>query len=613
MASFIIDYIVYTIIDLLHVKVSGTNNLPNNLEFITIPSTVSYNSTIYTVIEIDNYAFQYSTNLLYIVLPNTLISIGNYSFNGCNNLKSIQIPALVTNIGNNSFQDCNKLIEFIFLGNNIPTFGSNIFYKSTSSFLLNNPITAYYSFNALNTINLSGIFTYTFTTFTVDRVIYAILDSSNVTVINYDSLDISPWNLILNSTVIDPSDMTSYNIIDISLFAFYSSIQLITISIPDSVKNIGEAAFNSCINLTDVLFNGTSTITKIDNYVFDNCSSLINIVIPSSVTSIGYYTFRNCTSLPSITIPNLVTTIGNNTFENCISLSNIIFDTPSQLTTIENYLFIGCTSLSSILLPNSIISIGAFAFRNTGLTSIIIPSSVLYIYDFAFYNNTNLSSVTFAPISNLQIISPNVFGANINLSSIIIPKSVITIGDGAFGSCQSLTNITFETPSSINMLNTNTFNNCFALSNIIIPDSITTIDSGVFVNCYSLINITINNNVTNININAFINCILIQYPINPPPATPIGRLYTNSLPGEVVYDYFLNYALLPPIAPNYFYINYINTNPPIPPTPTPLICISRAINLGTLRGIGSSTRIFNFCERTNGTFYCMSQFNCKNK
>ena len=65
-----------------------------------------------------------------------------------------------------------------------------------------------------------------------------------------------------------------------------------------------------CSNFTNCC-NGASSITTIDSYSFQYCSSITSITIPSSVTTIGIWAFSYCSSLSNITIPSSVTTIGD--------------------------------------------------------------------------------------------------------------------------------------------------------------------------------------------------------------------------------------------------------------------------------------------------------------
>ena len=57
--------------------------------------------------------------------------------------------------------------------------------------------------------------------------------------------------------------------------------------------------------------------------MFKGCSGLTSITIPESVTEIGGRAFSGCSGLTSITIPESVTEIGTGAFSNCPSLNSI--------------------------------------------------------------------------------------------------------------------------------------------------------------------------------------------------------------------------------------------------------------------------------------------------
>ena len=52
---------------------------------------------------------------------------------------------------------------------------------------------------------------------------------------------------------------------------------------------------------------------------------MTSITIPDSVTNIGESAFEKCTGLTSITIPDSVTSIGDDVFYGCTGLTSIIF------------------------------------------------------------------------------------------------------------------------------------------------------------------------------------------------------------------------------------------------------------------------------------------------
>ncbi len=190
-----------------------------------------------------------------------------------------------------------------------------------------------------------------------------------------------------------------------------------------SVTSIGDNAFSSC-DLTSIEI--PNSVTTIGDYAFVYCSSLTSIQIPNSVTSIGEWALGYCSSLTSIEIGNSVTSIGNNAFAYCESLTNIVVDYDNAvyesrngcnaiIETASNTLIAGC---KNTIIPNGVTSIGDIAFNGcSSLTSIQIPNSVTSIGDWAFAYCSGLSSIE-------------------------IPNSVTSIGDRAFYGCSSLTKIT---------------------------------------------------------------------------------------------------------------------------------------------------------------------------
>ena len=117
-----------------------------------------------------------------------------------------------------------------------------------------------------------------------------------------------------------------------------------SISIPNSVTEIGDAAFYNCSGMTNI-FIGNS-VTSIGNSAFYGCSRLTNVTIPNSVTSIGNYAFYGCSRLTSVTIPNSVTTIGDEVFRNCSGLTSVTI--PNSVTSIGNSAFSNCSGLNDV-------------------------------------------------------------------------------------------------------------------------------------------------------------------------------------------------------------------------------------------------------------------------
>ena len=282
--------------------------------------------------------------------------------------------------------------------------------------------------------------------------------------------------------------------------AFLYCSSLSEIVIPSSVTSIGDSAFDTCSSLSEIVI--PSSVTSIGDSAFSSCDSLSEIVIPSSVTSIGDGAFSSCDSLSEIVIPSSVTSVGYGAFSFCNSLSEIVI--PSSVTSIGKGVFSGCCSLSEIVIPSSVTSIGDSAFSGCdSLSEIVIPSSVTSIGKGVFSGCSSLSEIVIP--SSITSIGDSAFSGCDSLSEIVIPSSVTSIGDHAFSDCRSLFEIVI--PSSVTSIGNSVFSGCDSLSEIVIPSSVTSIGDHAFSDCRSLFGIVIPSSVTSIGKGAFsYNC-----------------------------------------------------------------------------------------------------------
>ena len=272
---------------------------------ITIPSSVIYSGTTYSVTTIGDLTFYCCPSLANVTLPNSLTTIGNHAFS-CSSLASIEIPNSLTTIGYQAFYCCESLTN-ITLPNSLTTIGQEAFYgcESLKSIEIPNSVTtieegAFNGCESLTSISVAG---------------------GNTT---YDSR----YNC---NAIIETATNT--------LIAGCKNTV-----IPNSVTTIGRRAFGRCSSLTSIEI--PSSVTTIGVEAFRDCSSLASIEIPGSVTTIEEGAFGSCSSLASIEIPNSVTTIGSSAFYNCTALTSI--EIPSSVTAIGEYAFYWCFGLTSI-------------------------------------------------------------------------------------------------------------------------------------------------------------------------------------------------------------------------------------------------------------------------
>ena len=365
------------------------------------------------------------------------------------------------------------------------------------------------------------------------------------------------------SCVLIPSQINGYAVTTIDDDAFHGHSNIQRVTIPNSVKKIGNYAFSGCTNLTNIEI--PNSVTFIGDHAFEDCSGLKSIKIPDSVSYIGFgafndctglthiytgnlqgfnfsqyknlkkvvlfdglqgivssaynSTFKNCTSLQSVIIPNSVKSIGYEAFYNCTSLQSIII--PDGVTVVDDYAFNGCSSLTSIIIPDSVTNIGRAAFENcTGMTSIVIPNSVTCIEGSLFRNCTRLTSLNIP--DSITFIGGEAFENCTELISLDIPDSVTNIGWYTFNDCTGLTNIKIS--NNVDCIDRGMFENCTSLKSVEIPNGVKWIGSCAFRGCTSLANIKIPDSLKSVGYNAFEN----TYYYNDENNWKNGVLYINN-------------------------------------------------------------------------------------
>ncbi len=81
-----------------------------------------------------------------------------------------------------------------------------------------------------------------------------------------------------------------------------------SLTLQNGVGQIEYGAF-SCCDLQSVTIPGS--VRSIGDWAFDSCESLTSVIVQEGVTSIGDFAFSNCPKLASIKLPNSLTSIGD--------------------------------------------------------------------------------------------------------------------------------------------------------------------------------------------------------------------------------------------------------------------------------------------------------------
>lgn len=149
--------------------------------------------------------------------------------------------------------------------------------------------------------------------------------------------------------------------------AFEGQEQLASVTIPDTVVEIGASAFAGT-SLASVTIPESTTV--IGEGAFKGCSSLESVDIKGDVTKIAADTFAG-TALTSVDIPDSVATIGARAFAD-----SLIKTVSSQATTVSKSAFAGCSALKSVDLPK-VETIGKSVFKGAGLLKSVTTGTKL--------------------------------------------------------------------------------------------------------------------------------------------------------------------------------------------------------------------------------------------
>lgn len=242
-----------------------------------------------------------------------------------------------------------------------------------------------------------------------------------------------------------PSTIYGNKVCKIGNGAFSENLNIKSVYIPNTVTYIGWYAFENCSYLSKVTFSSKlkyigycsfsntavqsvtipNGVTDLDEAAFAFCKKLASVNIPNTVKTIGRQCFRECTSLVNITIPNSVTKIGYCGFQDCIKLKSVSigsglndFDTQN----IFGFIFTGCTALESITVSssnNNCSSANGVMYNKKKTEILVYPQAK--------------KDTTYTVPSTIKTLGELSTNNNPYLKTITIPASVTDIRDHAVG------------------------------------------------------------------------------------------------------------------------------------------------------------------------------------
>ena len=474
---------------------------------------------------------------------------GYSAFYNQQNLTQATIGEKVTSLSDYLFYGCKNLDRIISMASSVPTVGTSTFIGSTNPNTVVNA-TAYVPYGRKSSYTSTDSWKdlkYIKEWFYDDNYSYIPLTVSTAEVQAHPTN--RPESIQIPATV--NWSEGSFSVTAVADNGFENNTNLTTVTLPESVKTVGNKAFYGCSKLSAVTFNGQ---TAIGDEAFRNCTSLINVSLPSGLKTIGDRAFQNANSITQIEFKDGIESIGAFSFMDCKALTAVRL--PNTTKSIGTSAFENCIKLTYASLGDNLTSLGNSAFRNCSvLTEISIPGTTVTVGEKAFQNCRTLALATLN--SGITTIGGFCFDGCSELLSMTIPGTVRTIGGGSFNGCIALTSLTFGnsqysveipqfTDSPLKTLRigrnltytysntlspfrdrttlrrvlftgddvTNVYNylldGCTGITTISLPESLVTINGYAFRNCSSLPEITLPSALSSIGSHAFDGCSSIE-------------------------------------------------------------------------------------------------------
>lgn len=215
-----------------------------------------------------------------------------------------------------------------------------------------------------------------------------------------------------------------------------------------AVKSLGNVFEGTNITSFNELRYFTG-LTSIGEKAFADCTQLVSVSIPTTVKSIGMNAFMNCKNLASLELPDGLKTIQSWAFSNCSSLSAITI--PASVTNIVSGCFYGCVSLTSLKVDeantvydsrdncNAIIKTTTNELIAASQTT-VIPVGIKKIGDYAFSSRKDLVSIELP--EGMESLGQWVFSGCTNLESLSFPSTMQSYGQYTLSGVSSMRRIT---------------------------------------------------------------------------------------------------------------------------------------------------------------------------
>ena len=287
------------------------------------------------------------------------------------------------------------------------------------------------------------------------------------------------------------------NVSYIGNWAFWNCTSLKTAYLGNNVSTMEYGVFGGCTSLQNVYFEENIKLKCINQYTFQNCTSLETFVVHDGVECINDFAFEKCTALKEITIPTSVTLIGSYVFSQCSNLKQI------NISSIEKWCEIDFSE--SVFINENI----ELYLNGELVTEIEKNNKIKKVNDYAFSNYRKLTSIN---LPESSYIGKYAFSNCYLLKQVYLGESVINIDDYAFYYCKSIE--TLNIGNGVKKIGNRAFYSCYKINTLEFSNTLESIGDSAFYCCRSLGSVSVGSNVKSIGVDAFYGCTNLIEVIN---------------------------------------------------------------------------------------------------
>ena len=311
------------------------------LTSVTIPNSVK---------EIWDEAFYSCTSLTSVTIGNSVTSIGNSAFSECSKLTNVTIGNSVTNIGGRAFEKCTSLTS-VTIPDSVTSIGNFAFWYCTklTSITIPNSVTniawgAFFYCESLTSVTFQS----TIAKGTIKKDInifdgdlgdkYLASDGGPGVYTRFAGGNV--WKKTQSiSQPAAPSQGTTQQPNAAVSAAGTPGLEYYILNSNNKELGVSAGTARGTVVIPATYDNLPVTVIMGEGFMF--IDGITDITIPNSVRSIGDRAFRDCTKLTSVIIPKSVFRIGDGAFRDCSNLTSVTFEGTIRFDLLGSMVFPG--------------------------------------------------------------------------------------------------------------------------------------------------------------------------------------------------------------------------------------------------------------------------------